>query len=165
MINLHLGQGMEIYYRDNRLRPSMEQYYRISALKTGGLFKLSAKLLCECANLTDKKGFSSILDLTEKLGQHYQLKNDYSNIFKSNGDDLREGKFTAPTIFAELDRVKYENFEERETIIKYLIEIEADKFCLNEMARLSDEILRLVDEIDTELGKKNDRIRKFIESL
>lgn len=39
MINLHFGQGLEIYHRDNNICPSFQDYYRI--VENSGIFFLS----------------------------------------------------------------------------------------------------------------------------
>lgn len=45
LLNLHRGQGMELYFRDNLICPTEEQYMEIVSNKTGGLFRLAASLI------------------------------------------------------------------------------------------------------------------------
>lgn len=45
LLNLHRGQGMELYFRDNLICPTEEQYMEIVSNKTGGLFRLAAGLI------------------------------------------------------------------------------------------------------------------------
>lgn len=45
LINLHRGQGMELYWRDSLTCPSEEDYLEMVGNKTGGLFRLAIKLM------------------------------------------------------------------------------------------------------------------------
>ncbi|CAG8824067.1 22466_t:CDS:2, partial [Gigaspora rosea] len=54
LLNLHHGQGMELYWRDSMICPSEAEYINMVLNKTGGLLRLAH---------TDSKGFCE--DLTE----------------------------------------------------------------------------------------------------
>ena len=157
MINLHLGQGTEIYFRDNALRPTIDEYYRICAQKTGGLFKLSVRLLLNNSQnkLIDSKCEEMILSLSEEFGKFYQVRDDYLNLFHGDASDLIEGKFTLPTLFAELKLVKYETAQKRDEIITKLREIEADKFCMRTLSEMAVEMETFVFEIEQKTRKTN----------
>jgi geranylgeranyl diphosphate synthase type 3 len=45
MLNLHLGQGNDIWWRDTFNCPTEEQYLIMAANKTGGLFRLAVRLM------------------------------------------------------------------------------------------------------------------------
>ena len=45
LLNLHRGQGIELYWRDSLIRPSEEDYLEMVGNKTGGLFRLAVKLM------------------------------------------------------------------------------------------------------------------------
>ena len=166
MITLHKGQGLEIFYRENCIRPSMEEYFNYCSMKTGGLFKLAARLLIGCLRdrFLDKFQVDSIICLTEKMGTFYQIRDDYLNIFCESAEDLNEGKFTLPTIHAALKTVKCESLNEREVIVKYLREQECDIFCKETMNLLGNEIFILIHKIEALTGKVN-LLKDFIESL
>ena len=166
MITLHKGQGLEIFYRENCIRPSMEEYFNYCSMKTGGLFKLAARLLIGCLRdrFLDKFQVDSIICLTEKMGTFYQIRDDYLNIFCESAEDLNEGKFTLPTIHAALKTVKCESLKEREEIVKYLREQECDIFCKETMNLLGNEIFILIHKIEALTGKVN-LLKDFIESL
>lgn len=157
MINLHLGQGSEIYFRDNFLRPTIDEYYRICAQKTGGLFRLSVRILLKCSsnNLIDEDCEGMIVSLAEEFGKFYQVRDDYLNLFHGDGSDLKEGKFTLPTLFAEFDTAKYEEVEKRDETIGKLREIEADQFCLRTLTEMAVEMETFVFEIEQKTSKSN----------
>lgn len=45
LLNLHRGQGMDLYWRDTLTCPSEENYLEMVGNKTGGLFRLAIKLM------------------------------------------------------------------------------------------------------------------------
>ena len=45
LLNLHRGQGMEIYWRDQGVCPTEDEYLEMVSNKTGGLFRLGVKLM------------------------------------------------------------------------------------------------------------------------
>lgn len=166
MINLHVGQGTEIYFRDHGDRiPTIEEYFKICSKKTGGLFRLFTRLLLK----SREKSFNNeseelIIKLAEDLGKFYQIRDDYLNLFKGDASDLIEGKYTLPTIFADIKRIKCENEEEIKEILKKLYEIEADKFCLRILTELAEEMENSIFEIEQLIGRRN-YLKEIIYSL
>jgi len=45
LINLHRGQGMDLYWRDSLICPSEADYLEMVGNKTGGLFRLAVRLM------------------------------------------------------------------------------------------------------------------------
>lgn len=169
MINLHVGQGTEIYFRDHGsgegIIPTLEEYFKICAKKTGGLFRLFTRLLLK----SSKKSFgieteNLIVGLAEELGKFYQIRDDYMNLFKGDASDLIEGKYTLPTIFADIKDIKCQNEIEIKEIIKKLEEIEADKFCLRILTEMAEEMENKIFEIEQVCLRKND-LKEIIYSL
>lgn len=102
LLELHRGQGMEIYWRDNFVCPTEEQYRQMVIRKTGGLFGLAVRLMQLFSN--NKNDFTK---LTGILGYYFQIRDDYSNLcskeyteHKSFCEDLTEGKYSFPIIHA-----------------------------------------------------------------
>lgn len=96
-----------------------------------------------------------IVSLAEEFGKFYQVRDDYLNLFHGDGSDLKEGKFTLPTLFAEFDTAKYEEAEKREEMIGKLREIEADQFCLRTLTEMAVEMETFVFEIEQKTSKSN----------
>ncbi|CAH4035637.1 geranylgeranyl pyrophosphate synthase [Pieris brassicae] len=102
LLELHRGQGMEIYWRDNFQCPSEDEYKEMTMKKTGGLFMLAIRLMqLFSENKSDFSRLSSI------LGLYFQIRDDYCNLClqeysenKSYCEDLTEGKFSFPVIHA-----------------------------------------------------------------
>ena len=45
LVNLHRGQGMDLFWRDTLTCPSEADYLEMVGNKTGGLFRLAVKLM------------------------------------------------------------------------------------------------------------------------
>ncbi|KAJ3308497.1 Geranylgeranyl pyrophosphate synthase, partial [Blyttiomyces sp. JEL0837] len=96
MLQLHRGQGMEIYWRDHGICPTQEEYIEMIGNKTGGLLRLAIRLM--------QRASGSPIDcvpLVNLLGLHFQIRDDYLNLnsleYSSNkgfAEDLTEGKFS-----------------------------------------------------------------------
>ncbi|XP_038222905.1 geranylgeranyl pyrophosphate synthase [Zerene cesonia] len=102
LLELHRGQGSEIYWRDNVQCPSEEEYKEMTIKKTGGLFMLAIRLMQLFSD--NKSDFSKLASI---LGLYFQIRDDYCNLClqeyfenKSYCDDITEGKFSFPIIHA-----------------------------------------------------------------
>ncbi|KAK4312285.1 hypothetical protein Pmani_016266 [Petrolisthes manimaculis] len=102
LLELHRGQGMEIYWRDSFTCPSEEEYKQMTIRKTGGLFGLAINLMQLFSQV--QENFQTITGI---LGLYFQIRDDYANLCmkeysdsKSYCEDLTEGKFSFPVIHA-----------------------------------------------------------------
>lgn len=75
MIELHRGQGLDIYWRDNFACPSESEYIAMIKKKTGGLFNMGIRLL---QLFSDNSADFSLL--VELLGTFFQIRDDYANL-------------------------------------------------------------------------------------
>ncbi|KAI9847162.1 MAG: hypothetical protein M1837_003024 [Sclerophora amabilis] len=102
MLNLHRGQGMELFWRDNVQPPSEGDYLQMIANKTGGLFRLILRLLQSVSTRV-----IDVAPLVDVIGLLFQILDDYKNLRedkmaaeKGYCDDLTEGKFSFPICHA-----------------------------------------------------------------
>ncbi|OQE16143.1 hypothetical protein PENSTE_c025G07948 [Penicillium steckii] len=100
LLDLHMGQGMDLYWRDAVVCPTEEEYTRMVAYKTGGLFHLALNLMQIQSD--QKRDFSELVEL---LGVIFQIRDDYLNLHsviyaekKGLMEDITEGKFSFPII-------------------------------------------------------------------
>lgn len=108
MVNLHRGQGMELYLRENFICPSEEEYIQMVNNKTGGLFRVACRLMIgQSTRLKSVAEGDPIVTLINLIGLQYQIRDDYMNLRsgdythnKGYCDDLSEGKFSFPLIHA-----------------------------------------------------------------
>ncbi|KAI8969155.1 geranylgeranyl pyrophosphate synthase [Mycotypha africana] len=102
LINLHRGQGIELYWRDSLTCPTEEEYIDMVNNKTSGLLRLGVRLM-QAASESDV----DYTPLTNIIGIHFQVRDDYMNLqsdtYTNNKgfcEDLTEGKFSFPIIHA-----------------------------------------------------------------
>ncbi|KXS13589.1 geranylgeranyl pyrophosphate synthetase [Gonapodya prolifera JEL478] len=100
LLNLHRGQGMEIYWRETGTCPTEEEYMEMVSNKTGGLLRLAVKLMQALSSST-----VDYVPLVDVIGVYYQVRDDYLNLQstqyaenKGFAEDLTEGKFSFPVI-------------------------------------------------------------------
>ena len=75
LLELHQGQGMDIYWRDSFTCPTEDQYLDMISRKTGGLFGLGLGLLQLFSE--DKRDFQKLIKL---LGTYFQIRDDFANL-------------------------------------------------------------------------------------
>ncbi|GAB0133484.1 terpene cyclase [Epichloe bromicola] len=100
LVNLHRGQGMDLFWRDTLTCPTEDDYLEMVGNKTGGLFRLGIKLMqAESAAAVD------CVPLVNLIGLIFQIRDDYMNLSsreysdnKGLCEDLTEGKFSFPII-------------------------------------------------------------------
>lgn len=106
LCNLHRGQGLDIYWRDNNIIPTEEKYFNMVINKTGGLFRLTIRLMELLSKFyTGTEVSFSLLPLCNMLGVIYQIRDDYLNLSddtmtvnKGFAEDITEGKLSFPII-------------------------------------------------------------------
>lgn len=154
MLNLHRGQGLDIYWRDNLAEvmasslPSISEYLQMVMNKTGGLFRLSVKLLGLFAADTKTWQLESLIKLANLLGIIYQIRDDYLNLADARysemkgyaGEDLIEGKLSLPVLHSLLT-VK----NEKSPLHVVLFELESPEKRRNDLAAVNAAIQFLND--------------------
>lgn len=112
MLNLHRGQGQELYWRDTLTCPTEDEYIKMVSNKTGGLFRMAVKLMqsqmSPGADPFASHAMGAEIDcdaLVQLLGLVFQIADDYKNLTaveytasKGYCEDLTEGKFSFPVI-------------------------------------------------------------------
>lgn len=160
MLELHRGQGMEIYWRENMICPTESQYKLMTIRKTGGLFMIGTGLM-KLFSDTEK----DLTKLTAALGLFFQIRDDYCNLTsqeytdnKTFCEDLTEGKFSFPIVHA-VNNKKHDR--EIVNILKSrTTDIDVKKYCVRLLEKAgSFEYTRNV------LHQLNEEIRKEVADL
>ncbi|KAB8303333.1 hypothetical protein EYC80_004766 [Monilinia laxa] len=104
---LHIGQSQDLHWTFHCQAPSLDEYFKQTEYKTGGLFRMAAGMMR--AEATKNYGLDTD-KLMKTLGKYYQLRDDYNDLVPStNGtkknldiayNDLDQGSFTFPIIHA-----------------------------------------------------------------
>ena len=76
LYNAHIGQGLDIYWKENKIIPSMENYISMIDGKTGFLFNMIINILL----MNDEKYLSKFSNLFLQLSRFFQMRDDYINI-------------------------------------------------------------------------------------
>ena len=173
LLELHRGQGMEIFWRDTNTCPTEEEYKSSTMRTTGGLFNLAIQLMQLFSERKDD--FSR---LTGMLGLYFQIRDDYINLKcgdyakkKSFCEDLTEGKFN----FCLIHSIRHgADGELVKTILRQrTTDVEVKKYCVELIEKSgSFEYTRAaLKEIDDQAMKEisrvggNDLLLQFLESL
>lgn len=124
LLNLHRGQGMDLFWRDTLTCPTEDDYLEMVGNKTGGLFRLAVKLMqaeskttkyvllffpsdqpSKLSSQSTNRRNRDCVPLVSLMGIIFQIRDDYQNIsspeYSSNKgmcEDLTEGKFSFPII-------------------------------------------------------------------
>ncbi|CAF1405463.1 unnamed protein product [Adineta steineri] len=134
MLELHHGQGMEIWWRDNFVSPSEDEYRQMIIRKCGGLFNLGVRLMQLFAPIEIRNTYK-FNNLCQLLSLLFQIRDDYCNLMskeyannKSYCEDLTEGKFSFPILHAV-------NTRETDTRIIHILkqrteDIELKRYCV-----------------------------------
>ena len=99
-INLHFGQGTDIYWHKGKAEEiSEEEYLQMCAFKTGGLSRMAAKLAVVLSGGSDELA-DKVGRVAEAIGVAFQIQDDVLNLAGEEfakgkgglGEDITEGK-------------------------------------------------------------------------
>lgn len=161
LLNLHRGQGMDLFWRETLTCPNEDEYLDMVGNKTGGLFRLAVKLM-QAESRTEK----DCVSLVNVLGLVYQICDDYLNLSnttytKNKGlcEDLTEGKFSFPIIHSirsnpgnhqliSILKQKTKDDEVKLYATNYMESTGSFAYTRQVVRELRDRALTLIDEID-----------------
>ncbi|KAI6376029.1 hypothetical protein MCOR25_002844 [Pyricularia grisea] len=149
---LHLGQSHDLAWTFHCRAPSMAEYYGHLEQKTGGLFRVAARMMRASATQNRHLDACGLMSL---LGRLYQLRDDYQDITSetlSTYDDLDEGSFTLPLIHALEREDKHGGVQLRSILQSARAARSASAAASNDGARLPAETKLLIREILEEAG-------------
>ena len=84
ILNLHRGQGMDLYWRDTVTLPSEEEYLDMVSNKTGGLFRLGIRLM-----MNNSEQDLDLVPFANLLGTLFQIQDDYRNLACDHASAVR----------------------------------------------------------------------------
>ncbi|ODO03299.1 hypothetical protein I350_06149 [Cryptococcus amylolentus CBS 6273] len=100
LLQLHRGQGMDLFWRDSLTCPTEKEYVDMVLGKAGGLLRLAVKLMM--AKSDSKANYVPLVNL---ISIWFQIRDDYMNLssteYENNKgycEDLTEGKFSFPIV-------------------------------------------------------------------
>lgn len=178
LIHLHRGQGMDIYWRDNVQCPTEEDYIEMVQNKTGGLFRLSVRLM---QVFSDFK--ADLKPLVNLLGHFFQILDDYQNLLsekyhenKSYCEDLTEGKFSFPIIHSirvrpddscllNILKKKTTDVELKKYAVQIMRETASFEYTERILVSLYDQLLAEIDSSKFEGFGPNEKLKAILRWL
>ncbi|KAF2004313.1 geranylgeranyl pyrophosphate synthetase [Amniculicola lignicola CBS 123094] len=166
LLNLHRGQGMDLYWRDSLTCPSEADYLEMVGNKTGGLFRLAIKLMQAESSVN-----IDCAPLVSTIGLLFQILDDHLNLSPTSAltamkglcEDLTEGKFSFPVIHAiraapsnlvliNILKQKTTDEEVKRYAIRYLEEMGSFEYSKKVIGVLREKCEGLVGEVEGQLG-------------
>lgn len=78
---IHEGQGMDIYYTQHKMIPSLEEYEKMMIYKTGYAFLMNLELLMDkSTNIIMKKNYEKLKNILIHFSLFFQIRDDYINL-------------------------------------------------------------------------------------
>jgi geranylgeranyl diphosphate synthase type 3 len=189
LLNLHRGQGMDLFWRDTLTCPTEDDYLEMVGNKTGGLFRLAIKLMCAESpthNFNPNPDLphhaTDYVPLVNTIGLLFQILDDYRNLSdttytqnKGLCEDLTEGKFSFPIIHAirsdpnnlvliNILKQKTTDEDVKKYAVSYMERCGSFSYSRRVLRGLTKKALALADEIDGGQGK-GDLVRSILENL
>ncbi|KAK5170139.1 geranylgeranyl pyrophosphate synthetase [Saxophila tyrrhenica] len=175
LLNLHRGQGMDLFWRDTLTCPSEDDYLEMVGNKTGGLFRLAIKLMCAespthnfnpSTSQNQNPTPTDYIPLVNTIGLLFQILDDYRNLsdpaYTSNKglcEDLTEGKFSFPIIHAiradphnlvliNILKQKTQDDEVKRYAVSYMERMGSFGYTRRVLRGLTKKAVGLVEEVD-----------------
>jgi len=184
MMNIHLGQGTDIFWHRGRAENITEdEYLQMCAYKTGCLSRMSAKLAVVLAGgspeLTEAAG-----KVAEAMGVGFQIQDDILDIAltskerekfgKSFGNDIKEGKRTLMVIHTlkkatpedkkrliEILNKHTDNMEERREAIEIIQKYGSVEYAMEVAKKIMEEAWQEADRL-LKPSPAKERLREFV---
>ncbi|PGH01160.1 hypothetical protein AJ80_09055 [Polytolypa hystricis UAMH7299] len=169
LLNLHRGQGMDLFWRDTLTCPTEEDYLEMVGNKTGGLFRLAIKLMQGESDQT-----IDCVPLVNLMGLIFQICDDYLNLShstysKNKGlcEDLTEGKFSFPVIHSirtnpdnlqliNILRQKPKDEEVKRYAVNYMESTGSFAYTRKTVVQLREKALALIDNLEAKIPRKQE---------
>ncbi|RMZ76443.1 hypothetical protein DV737_g4823, partial [Chaetothyriales sp. CBS 132003] len=179
LLNLHRGQGMDLYWRDTLTCPTEDEYLEMVQNKTGGLFRLAVKLM-QAESV--ERGRVDCVPLANLMGLVFQICDDHLNLSstaytrnKGPCEDLTEGKFSFPVIHAiranpanlqllNILKLKTTDVQVKNYAVQYMDSVGSFDYSRKVIRELKAKAARLIAEMDAATGR-GDEVRKILDRM
>ena len=179
LLNLHRGQGMDLYWRDTLTCPTEDDYLEMVQNKTGGLFRLAVKLM---QAESSEKGRLDCVPLVNLMGLVFQICDDYLNLSstqytqnKGLCEDLTEGKFSFPVIHSiriapsnqqliNILKQKTQDEDVKRYAVKYMESTGSFEYSKRVIKELKSKAMILIGEMDTVTGD-GEELKRILDKM
>jgi geranylgeranyl diphosphate synthase type 3 len=177
LVNLHRGQGMDLFWRDTLTCPTEDDYLEMVGNKTGGLFRLGIKLM-----QAESQSTIDCVPLVNLIGLIFQIRDDYMNLSsqeysdnKGLCEDLTEGKFSFPVIHSirsnpanmqliNILKQKTTDVQVKRYAVAYMEGTGSFQYTREVVAILIARAMKLTGEMDVEEGKV-EGVKKILDKM
>jgi len=187
MINIHLGQGTDIFWHKGRAKKIDEkEYLQMCAFKTGCLSRMAAKLAVVLLK-GDEKLAKVVGRVAETVGVAFQIQDDILDISlagkerekfgKSFGNDIKEGKRTLMVIntlkkatkkdkkrLIEILNKHTDDLEERKEAIEIIKKYDSIEYAKKVAKKIMREAWEEADRV-LDLSPAKKRLKEFVNYL
>ncbi|KAK6341371.1 hypothetical protein TWF696_008449 [Orbilia brochopaga] len=172
-VSIYEGQGFDLHWTFHKECPTEREYIRMIDGKTGGLFRMAARLMRAEARQNSDLDVKHLMTL---MGRFFQIRDDYQNLSSSEysaakGDlsDLDEGKYSLMLIHALTNAKPHDTQqlksllqlrtqgtglspEQKNLIMKILARSKSMDYALRVIRQLQVDIGKMVEGIESNLG-------------
>jgi len=187
MINIHLGQGTDIFWHKGKVKKINEkEYLQMCAFKTGCLSRMAAKLAVVLLK-GDEKLAKVVGRVAETVGVAFQIQDDILDISlagkerekfgKSFGNDIKEGKRTLMVIntlkkatkkdkkrLIEILNKHTDDLEERKEAIEIIKKYDSIEYAKKVAKKIMREAWEEADRV-LNLSPAKKRLKEFVNYL
>ena len=181
LLNLHRGQGMDLYWRDTLTCPSEDDYLEMVQNKTGGLFRLAVKLM-QAESTVSPPERPDCVPLVNLMGLVFQICDDYLNLRsdkyeKNKGlcEDLTEGKFSFPVIHSirsdsgnlqliNILKQRTQDDDVKRYAVQYMEGTGSFEYCRKSVRELKTKAHQLITELDNGSGT-GDAVKVILDKM
>jgi geranylgeranyl pyrophosphate synthase len=180
LTNLHIGQGMDIYWgKEKRYETTVQEYLQMCAYKTGALLAIAMKTGAILVGASDDK-VEKLGAVAEAMGIAFQIRDDILNLKptsewgKEKGEDITEGKITY-MVADTMERAKEADRQRLRTILSLKTKDEKligeaitilDKYDAFEKAkRFADELISQAKHLTEDTLPESQYKKMFLEVL
>jgi len=187
MINIHLGQGTDIFWHKGKVKKIDEkEYLQMCAFKTGCLSRMAAKLAVVLLK-GDEKLAKVVGRVAETVGVAFQIQDDILDISlagkerekfgKSFGNDIKEGKRTLMVIntlkkatkkdkkrLIEILNKHTDDLEERKEAIEIIKKYDSIEYAKKVAKKIMREAWEEADRV-LDLSPAKKRLKEFVNYL
>lgn len=185
--DLHVGQSWDLYWKYNLKWPTMDEYFSMIDLKTGGLFRMLVRMM---QALSPRPSTEFVCDaLVSMVSRFFQVRDDYLNLNsreysnqKGWCEDLDEGKFSYLIIHCLENSPKHVDrimglFRQRTgcsgpmpsvakvQIIEYLQEAGCFEACWELLNKLENDIEDEIRRLEHITGEENPQMHLLLKLL
>ncbi|PYH50424.1 FPP/GGPP synthase family protein [Aspergillus niger CBS 101883] len=162
LLNLHRGQGMDLFWRETLICPTEEEYLDMISNRTGRLFRLAIRPL-QAESLRTSMSLTRFLSLVGLIGLIFRIQDDFKNLWsgayttnKGLCEDITLGNIRSNAGNRQPQHILWQRNTDKELkeCARGLIEsTERDQYCRQKIILYMQAARASVKDVERELGE------------